>query len=83
MEVIILNDEATTVKVKRSGAPDVAPSGREDLCSGAFLGGEEGDDVAEDGIREVADAVGTSNPILTQSPPTPPSLGRRAARLHF
>jgi hypothetical protein len=39
----------------------VAPAGREDLGAGAVLGGEEGDDVAEDGVGEVADAIGASS----------------------
>jgi len=45
------------VQVERSGAPDVAPPGGEDLRAGAVLGGEAGDDVAEDGVGKVADAV--------------------------
>jgi hypothetical protein len=39
------------------GAPDGPPAGGEDLRAGAVLGGEEGDDVAEDAVGEVADAV--------------------------
>jgi hypothetical protein len=35
----------------------VAPPGGEDLGTGAFLGGEKRDDVAEDDVGEVADAV--------------------------
>jgi hypothetical protein len=49
--------EVTAVKVERRGAPEVAPSGREDLGAGAFFGGEQGDDVAKDGIGEGADMV--------------------------
>ena len=58
----------------------MAPPGREDLCASAFLGGEEGDDVAEDGVGEIADVVGASTLVLTNSPPP---LSARAARLHF
>ena len=31
--------EATPVQVKRGGAPDAAPPGREDLRAGAVVGG--------------------------------------------
>jgi hypothetical protein len=48
---------AVAVEVEGGGAPEVAPPGGEDLGAGAALGGEEGDDVGEDGVREVADAV--------------------------
>jgi hypothetical protein len=37
--------------------PEATPSGREDLDAGAVLGGEEGDDLAEDGVGQVTDAV--------------------------
>jgi hypothetical protein len=64
--------EVTTVEVKRGGAPEMAPPGREDLGAASFLGGEERDDVAEDGIGEVADAVGASSVIPAHAPPSPP-----------
>jgi hypothetical protein len=35
----------------------VALAGGEDLSAGAVFGGEEGDDVAEDAVRKVADPV--------------------------
>lgn len=38
----------------------MAPPGREDLGASALVGGEAGDDLAEDGVGEVADAVGAS-----------------------
>lgn len=44
----------------------MAPPGREDLAAGALVGGEAGDDLAEDGVGEVADAVGAFF-ILTHS----------------
>ena len=34
------------VKVKRRGAPEVAPTASEDLSAGTFVGGKEGDDLA-------------------------------------
>jgi len=43
------------VEVERSGAPDLAPAGGEDLRAGTILGGKKGDDVSEDGVREAAD----------------------------
>lgn len=42
--------EATTVEVERRGGPNVPPPGREDLGAGAFLGAEERDDLAKDGV---------------------------------
>ena len=38
----------------------MAPLGSENLGAGAFVGGEEGDDVAEDGVGEAAGAVDAS-----------------------
>ena len=38
----------------------MAPPESEDLGAGALLGREEGDDVAEDGVGELADAIGAS-----------------------
>ena len=38
------------VQVERSGAPDAAPPGGEDLRAAAVLGGETRDDLAEDGV---------------------------------
>jgi hypothetical protein len=57
-EVVAEAGEAVAVEVEGGGAPEVAPPGGEDLGAGAVLCGEEGDDVGEDGVREVADAVG-------------------------
>jgi hypothetical protein len=45
------------IDVERSGAPDVALAGGEHLRAGAVVGREKGDDVAEDAVREAADAV--------------------------
>jgi hypothetical protein len=56
-QVVVEAVEAVTVEVEGGGAPEVAPPRRKDLCADAVLGGEEGDDVGEDGVREVADAV--------------------------
>jgi hypothetical protein len=53
----IVPNDVMTDKVERRRAPEVAPSGREDLGAGAFFGGEQGDYVAEDGIGEGADMV--------------------------
>jgi hypothetical protein len=58
-QVVVEAVEAVTVEVEGGGAPEVAPPRRKDLCADAVLGGEEGDDVGEDGVREVADAVGS------------------------
>ena len=40
-------EAAVDDEVERGGAPEVAPPGGEDLGAGAFPGGEERDDVAE------------------------------------
>ena len=37
--------------------PESAPPRCEDLCVAAILGGEKGDDLPKDAIREIADAV--------------------------
>jgi hypothetical protein len=58
-QVVVEAVEAVAVEVEGGGAPEVAPPGRKDLGADAVLGGEEGDDVGEDGVREVADAVGS------------------------
>lgn len=51
-------DQGTAIEVERGGAaPDVAPPALEDLGAGSFGGGEQRDDVAEDAVGEVADAV--------------------------
>jgi hypothetical protein len=73
IEEIPVGGEVTAVKVKRRRAPEVAPLGSEDLGAGAFLGGEERDDLAEDSVGEGADAVGASSVILAHSPPPPSS----------
>ena len=69
--------EATAVEVQRGGAPDVPPPGRQDLGAGTFLGGEEGDDLPEDGVGEGADAVGAGS-SSSSSP-----LRSSTARLHL
>ena len=68
--------ELTVVEIERGGAPEVAPPGREDLGAGAVLDGEEGDDVAEVIVVEVADAVDGSSVHL-------PSGGRFARRFRI
>ena len=45
------------VEIKRRGTPLSAPPRCEDLCARAILGGEKGDDLPKDGVREIADAV--------------------------
>lgn len=51
-------DQGAAIDVERGGgAPDVAPPGSQDLGADAVVDGEEGDDVAEDAVREVAEAV--------------------------
>lgn len=57
------------VDAERSGAPDVAPAGGEDLRAAAVSGGEKGDDVADDGVREAADLVLEALFIFFQSSP--------------
>ena len=46
-----------TVEIKRCGAQQSAPSRCEDLCVIAILGGEKGDDLPKDVVREIADVV--------------------------
>ena len=58
VEVLPVFAEPVVVEVERGGAPEVAPPGGEDLRAGAFLGGQERDDVLEDAVRKVADTVG-------------------------
>jgi hypothetical protein len=58
-EVVAEAGQAVAVEVEGGGAPEVAPPGSEDLGTGAVLCGEKGDDVGEDRLREVADAVGS------------------------
>jgi len=45
------------VEIKRGGAPKSASVRCEDLCAAAILGGEKGDDLPKDAVREIADAV--------------------------
>ena len=59
------------VKVERSGAPDLAPAGGEDLRACTILGGKKGDDVYEDGVRDTADVVD----VLFLFRKFPPPLG--------
>ena len=49
--------EILGVDVERRGAPEGAPSAGDGLRASAVLGGEEGDDGAEDGVRKVADEI--------------------------
>lgn len=44
-------------EVERRGAPDVAPAAGEDGGAGALVGAEEGDDAAQDAVREAADQI--------------------------
>lgn len=52
------------VEIERRGSPEGPPSAGDRLRAGAVLGGEQGDDGAEDGIREFADVVAVSNEII-------------------
>lgn len=54
---LLVGGEAGVVEVERGGEPEVAPSGGERLGADGVLGGEEGDDLTEDGVGEAADAV--------------------------
>lgn len=45
------------LEIEGCGAPEVAPSGGEGRRATTVLDGEEGDDDAEDGIRELADEI--------------------------
>jgi hypothetical protein len=47
----------------------VAPPGSKDSGAGTILGRKEGDDLAENSVREVADAVSPSSFILIHSHP--------------
>ena len=51
--------DLTTVQIQRNGGPNRAPTTCEDLSMNAFLSGQTRDDLTEDTIREVADAVRT------------------------
>lgn len=75
--------ELTAVEIKRGGEPEVAPPGREDSGAGAFLGGEEGDDVAEHGVGEGADVVGASSVFLHTGRGRSPPLRARTPRIHL
>jgi hypothetical protein len=44
--------------------PEVTPLGRENLSAGTVLGGEEGDDLTEEGVGEGADSVVSSLVLL-------------------
>jgi len=50
-------EEVTDVEVERGGAPEMAPPGGEDLGAGGILGGEERDDLTQNGVGEEADSV--------------------------
>ena len=45
------------VEIEGRGAPLSVPLRCEDLCAEAILGGEKGDDLPKDVVREIADAV--------------------------
>ena len=51
--------DLTAVQIQRNGGPNRAPTTCEDLSTNAFLSGQTGDDLTEDTVREVADAVRT------------------------
>ena len=58
----------TKVEIEWCGAPYAAPPRCEHLCAHAFLYGQTRDDLAEDGVREIADAVRTRlNMVLGSS----------------
>ena len=80
IEALLDEQERTVVKVERGGAPEVAPPGREDLGAGAVLGGEEGDDGAEDVIGEFADEIPVADELAIPVP-RPAPLGRGFRRL--
>lgn len=50
-------NKAVVVEAERGGGPEAAPAGGEGGGAGSVLGGEAGDDVAEDRVGEGADAV--------------------------
>lgn len=54
---LALVGEVAAVEAERRGAPQVAPPGGERLRAGGVLDGEQGDDLAENGVREAADAI--------------------------
>lgn len=56
--VVVVVDWDRKIEVQRGGAPDVAPTGGEDLKAGGVGDGEAGDDLAaDDAVREAADQV--------------------------
>lgn len=56
------------VEIERRGSPEGPPSAGDRLRAGAVLGGEQGDDGAEDGIREIADEVAMGDEIGVPCP---------------
>ena len=56
-ECVLPRAKRTVVEVERRGALEVAPPGGEAQRAASFLGGEAGNDLAEDGVWEVADDV--------------------------
>jgi len=54
---LALVGEVAAVEAERRGAPQVAPPGGEGLRAGGVLDEEEGDDLAENGVGESADAI--------------------------
>lgn len=63
--VVAAEGEATVVEAERRGAPEMAPPLGEDLRGAGFPGGEAGDDVAEDVVREVPDEVAGGGLLIT------------------
>ena len=59
------------VEVERRGAPQGTPSAGEGLRAAAVLGGEEGDDGAEDGVGELADEIGVGLVAVATPCPLP------------
>lgn len=64
------------VEVERRQAPEGAPSAGDGLRPDTVLGGEEGDDGAEDRIRKVSYEIRFSAVILCPYPPPAASTGR-------
>ena len=50
-------ENVNAVEVERGGTPEMAPPGGEDSDVGGILGGEQRNDLTQNGVRKAADSV--------------------------